>query len=140
MGVPSVVSAMNNSGSSGGWIGGANVPTKGGGRVDLSLPFAELIVGKGYLELRLRGLIPRLWQPETLIAKPEDLELIWPIGNPRRISALFRFVGVGFKRVDGEEFYFKTGSIRHILDCLEAAGFTITRVNGAARKVWHDEP
>jgi hypothetical protein len=122
------------------WIGGANLPTLRGSRVNATLPFAELKVGDGYVELRLRGPIPRLWRPETLVAKPGDLDLVWPIGQRRRLSAILRMRGVGFRRSDGHEWYFGTAAGQEILGVLEGQGFPVTRESGSARKVWRGDP
>src|SRR4051812_28160710 len=85
------------------WIGGANIPTAGGFRVNASMPLAQLTIVSTTVELRLRGPLSRLGRPETLRAKPPDLHSVFPIR-----TRWWRFRGIGFRRLDGHEYYFKT--------------------------------
>jgi len=116
------------------WIGGANVPTRGGYRVNASLLLAELLVGDGELELRLRGPLTKLTRAETLRAKPADLDAVFPI------RSTIRFRGVGFRRPDGREYYFKTTSTDEILRMLGSLGFPVTPEAQPASKIWRARP
>jgi hypothetical protein len=91
------------------WSGGANVPTRGGWRVNASTPLAELAVTGGLVVLRLRSPLATLCRAETLSARAADLRTVFPIRSKGR------FRGVGFRRLDGREYYFKTTQIDTIL-------------------------
>ena len=116
------------------WIGGASLPTTGGWRVHASEFLAELLLEENWVELRLRGLLPRLTRAETLRAKPTDLSEAFPIRS--RIS----FRGVGFRRPDGREYYFKTGQIDNILRALQDLSFPVSWIDQRASKLWRLEP
>jgi hypothetical protein len=112
------------------WVGGANLPTKGGWRINASEFLAELVVDHNFLLLRLRGPLPRLTRAETLRVDPVQLAEVFPI------RAKIRFRGVGFRRVDGREYYFKTLQIDNILHALQRFGFPVSPVAQPAAKLW----
>lgn len=116
------------------WIGGASVPTLGGSRVNATEPLAALAIRGNMLELRLRGPLAKLARAETLQARPADLEEVFPI------RSRVRFRGVGFRRPDGREYYFKTWKIDEILDALAGRGFPVSLVNQPAAKIWSTIP
>jgi hypothetical protein len=99
------------------WIGGANVPTTGGVRVNASIPLPELLLYGDTIELRLRGPLAKLARSAVLRAKPADLDSVFPIRSN------VRFHGVRFRRPDGREYYFKTTAIDLVLDALRVPGF-----------------
>ena len=106
------------------WTGGANLPTSGGSRINASEFFAELAVRDGVVELRLRGRLGRLTRAETLRASRNDLKSVFPIRSRSRLGWL-RFRGVGFRRVDDHEYYFKTRRTDEILAALRYGGFPL---------------
>ena len=116
------------------WIGGANLPTVGGWRVNATEFFAELLLDHNSVELRLRGPLRRLTRAETLLAEPADLSDAFPI----RSRARFR--GVGFRRSDGREYYFKTSQIDPILRALQDLGFPVSMIDQPAAKIWRLKP
>lgn len=116
------------------WIGGANVPTRGGFRVNASLLLAELAIDGDIVELRLRGPLGMLTRAETLRAKPVDLQSVFPI------RSTVRFRGVGFRRPDLREYYFKTTRIDDVLDALRSVGFPVSTESQPAAKIWRAAP
>jgi hypothetical protein len=92
-----------------------------------------LIVDGDSLELRLRGLA-RVVRAETLRARPADLEMVFDI------RSRFRFRGVGFRRRDGHEYYFKTFRVDEVLGVLQGAGFPVSPVDQPASKLWRRTP
>ena len=122
------------SGPSRRWVGGANVPTLGGLRVNASFPLAELILDRDSLQLRLRGPLNRFARAESIHVKPTDIAEVFPI------RASFRFRGVGLRRLDGREYYFKTTRCDEILQDLSVAGFQVSWVSQPARKIWRATP
>jgi hypothetical protein len=118
------------------WVGGANVPTTGGWRVNASQPLAELLVGDGGIVLRLRWRFARLAHAETLTATPTDLESVFII----QAKSVLRFRGIGFRRLDGREYYFKTLRGPAILPVLAAHGFRISPTQQRAAKIWRAIP
>jgi hypothetical protein len=75
-----------------------------------------------------------LTRAETLRAKPEDLDVVFPI------RSTFRFRGVGFRRPDGREYYFKTTSIDEVLAALGSLGFPVTPEAQPPSKIWRARP
>jgi len=110
------------------------MPTLGGSRVNASEFFAALTLAGAQVELRLRGPLAQLARAETLVAMPIDLEVVFPI------RSRVRFRGVGFRRVDGREYYFKTFKIDEILARLQAAGFPVSMEARPATKIWGTNP
>ena len=116
------------------WVGGENVPTLGGSRVNASEPLAELSICASIVELRLRGPFARLARAETLRAVRQDLESAFPIRSK------VRFRGVGFRRVDGREYYFKTTKADEILAVLDQQGLPVSMTAQPAAKLWSGVP
>ena len=112
------------------WIGGANLPTLGGRRVNASEFFAELVLDVNGLKLSLRGPLPRLTRAETLYAMPSDLSEVFPI------RSRLRFRGVGLRRPDGREYYFKTTQTDPILQALQARRFAVSWAARPLAKLW----
>ena len=116
------------------WIGGANVPTLGGLRVNAGYPLASLSLENTNITLRLRGRISFLFRSELLFAGPSDVSDVFAI------ESKLRFRGVGFRRTDGHEFYFKTGRAKEILPVLHEAGFSVSELPKPASKIWKFTP
>jgi len=93
-----------------------------------------LAINGDTVELRLRGPLGRIAHAETLQARPADLEQVFPI------RSRVRFRGVGFRRPDGREYYFKTRRIDVILDALRGCGFPVSSLNQPAAKLWRAIP
>jgi hypothetical protein len=121
------------------WIGGANVPTIGGMRVNAGMPFARLTLGDGRVELRFRAFAGRLFRAEGLVAGPSELRSVWPIEGTG-LRRYLRFRGIGLRNADGHEYYFKTLAADDILRTLESEGFPVTWVVGPAAKIWQGVP
>ncbi|MEU0094886.1 hypothetical protein [Kribbella sp. NPDC006257] len=64
---------------------------------------------------------------------PAQLAEVFPI------RAKIRFRGVGFRRVDGREYYFKTFHIDNILHALQRFGFPVSPVAQSAAKTMANE-
>src|SRR6266540_7519767 len=81
---------------------------------------------------RSTPLLRRLTRAETLRAEPADLDTAFPIRSK------LRFRGVGFRRRDGREYYFKTWRIDEVLGALQAAGFPVSTwiIRGGVRGSW----
>ena len=122
------------------WIGGANLPTTGGSRLNLGMIFAELTLTEGVVELRVRGPMRQVFRPVTLRASPVDLVDVWPIRPRGWVASLFRFRGVGFLQSNQHEYYFKTFSIEDILGSLREAGFPVSEEARPAGKLWRGIP
>jgi hypothetical protein len=118
------------------WVGGANVPTRGGYRVNAGMTLAELLFADGAVELRLRGPLARLTRAESFKVIASDLGAVFPI----RSASILRFRGVGFRRHDGREYYFKTARTDEILGVLDSAGFPVTPKAQPATKIWRSTP
>ena len=116
------------------WLGGANLPTLGGSRIDADLLFAELAIDGDIVVLRLRGPFARLTGAETLRAQRQDLESAFPIRS--RLG----YRGVGFRRIDGREYYFKTTKSDEILAALQACGLPVSMSAQPAAKLWSGVP
>ena len=116
------------------WIGGANIPTRHGTRVNADIPLAELSVNSEIVTLRLRGVFSRLFRAEMLQSAPSDLVSIFPI------RAVLRFRGVGFERRNGDEYYFKTTRIDEILAVLDSRDFPVSLESRSAAKLWKGVP
>jgi hypothetical protein len=116
------------------WIGGANLPTTHSWRVNATEFLAELVVDHNTVELRLRGPLPRLTSAESLRATPSNLQEVFPI----RSRARFR--GVGFRRPDGREYYFKTRQVDDVLHALQNMGFPVSTLAQPASKIWKLKP
>ncbi|MFI6833686.1 hypothetical protein ACIBG5_41695 [Kribbella sp. NPDC050241] len=112
------------------WIGGANLPTLGGWRINASELFAELVLDDNTLKLSLRGPLPRLIRAETLSAAPSELSEVFPIRSS------FRFRGIGLRRPDGREYYFKTTQTDPILQALQARAFPVSPIVRRPAKLW----
>lgn len=116
------------------WIGGASLPTVGGWRINATEFFAELLLDPSMLELRLRGPLVRLTRAETLRVGPTDLAEVF------LIRSRLRFRGVGFRRTDGREYYFKTAQTDTILRALRDFGFPVSTIAQPAAKLWRLKP
>src|SRR3954471_24060727 len=102
------------------WVGGANLPTCWGSRVNATSGLAELRLSGSTITLRLRGPLRRLTGGETLTATATDVESVFPIRSTFRLARFcflnpFRFRGVAFRTPDGREYYFKTREIDEIV-------------------------
>ena len=100
--------------------------------MNASLLLAELALNDDTLELRLRGPLAKLTRAETLRAKSADLSAIFPI----RSRSPLRFQGVGFRRPDGREYYFKTTATSEILNVFGSYGFPVSLEAQKAQKIW----
>jgi hypothetical protein len=116
------------------WVGGLNLPTERGARVNASRPLAELISSGDVVRLRMRWLWP-LWHPEELEAQPADLDWV------SQVEGWIGMRGVGFRRLDGHEFYFKTDLwFTQILAVLSDRGFPVVTGIRKATKQWSSKP
>lgn len=114
------------------WIGGANLPTRGGSRVNAGWSLAELVLEGDLLTLQLRGPLNRVFRSKALVAMPTEVDSVFPID-----SSPLRFRGVGFRRSDGLEYYFKTGRAQEILPALRIARFNVSEKPQKATQIWH---
>jgi hypothetical protein len=90
------------------WRGGANVPSKGGGRWDARWPLASLRLDNSALILKLLT--------KTFVLTPADVAVVYPAR-----SWLGR-TGLGIQTIDARILVFWTAN-DSILPALEAAGF-----------------
>jgi hypothetical protein len=113
------------------WTVGANLPTRHGFRINVSIPLAEFTLDGRRLTLRLRGLLARWTKAEALIAEPTDLVLVFPAR-----SILGTKMGLGLRRPDGREYFVKTYQVAEILERLRVAGFPVSMEPQRATTMW----
>jgi hypothetical protein len=118
------------------WIGGANLPTKGGLRVNATIPLAELVVAADSVSLRFRGPLSKLTTAEVLVTTPSDIDSVYPISPKGALG----YRGVGFRHSNGHDYYFKTSKADEILSVMREYGFQVSSQAQPANKVWRATP
>jgi hypothetical protein len=73
---------------------------------------------------------------EVLLTTPSDIESVYPI----RPKGALGYRGVGFRRSNGHDYYFKTSKSDEILSVLQACGFQVSGEAQPATKVWRATP
>jgi hypothetical protein len=62
------------------WIGGANLPTRGGWRVNATAPFAAMSLKDGVVRLELRGsFLTRLFRAVPLQVDRSGVQSVFPV-------------------------------------------------------------
>ena len=111
------------------FVGGMNVPARGWGRMNATVPLAELVIDEESLTFR-----PRLFA--RLLTGPfrvplAAIEAAYPVGGPLTST------GVGVSTVDGQTAYFWTR--RHVdavLNVLAGRGVRVERQSRRATASW----
>jgi hypothetical protein len=104
--------------------------------VNAGFSFAELVVSAESVSLRLRGPLSKVTRAGVLIAKPSDIESVFPIRPKRPLG----FRGVGFRGSNGHDYYFKTTKSGEILNGLREFGYPVTSEAQPATKLWRAAP
>lgn len=111
-------------------VGGANVPT-GYMRINASWPLATLQYDGRQVAVTVRG---GLFGAKPLFAGPQELASVF------MVRGAYRTRGIGFRLIDGREWYFWTTDRERILSTLAQAGYPVSADEQRARKIWRAEP
>jgi hypothetical protein len=111
-------------------VGGANVPN-GYMRMNATWPLATLEYDGRQVSVAIRGW---LFGAKPLFAGPQDLAGVF------LVRGVYRTRGIGFRLIDGREWYFWMTDRERVLSTLAQAGYPVSSEEQKARKIWRAEP